>query len=56
MEENRTCETPLEELRDEALKHYREASSAIHHWRSDIPTAIEKYYQDKINKRDGKTL
>ena len=44
MEEERTCKTPLSDLREEALKHYEEAASSIHCYRSDVPRAIEFYY------------
>jgi len=35
-----------------ALTHYEEASTAIHHWNSDIPKAIRHYYlgDQKLNK------
>ena len=38
------CETPREELRDDALKHYVELSSQCHHWYSVVPRAINFYY------------
>ena len=47
MEEERTCKTPLNDLREEALKHYEEAASSIHCYRSDVPRAIEYYYQQR---------
>ena len=31
---------------NEALKHYEEAASAIHHWNSDIPKAIRLYFTE----------
>lgn len=37
------CKTPLEDLRNEALRHYEEASSAIHHWSSFVENAIKTY-------------
>jgi len=43
-------ETPREDLMKRALKHYAEASEAIHHWSSDIPMAIKQYYSHDINK------
>lgn len=41
-----TCKTPLEDLRMDALKHYEEASSAIHHWSSFVESAIKAYNPD----------
>jgi hypothetical protein len=40
---NKTMEnqTPLEDLRKQALEHYKEASSAIHHWSSFVENAIK---------------
>ena len=40
-------QTPLEDLRESDLKHYNEASTAIHHWSSGVPTAINFYYNYK---------
>lgn len=40
--------TPLEELMESDLKHYEEASSAVHEWHSGIPQAIRFYHQDRI--------
>ena len=37
-------QTPKEELMQSALDHYEQASSAIHHYSSDIPKAIKAYY------------
>lgn len=45
--EYRTCITPLEDLRESDLKHYEEASTSIHHWSSNIPRAINFYYDYK---------
>ena len=42
--ENKAKETPKEDLMNDALKHYEEASSSIHHYNSDIPKAIRAYY------------
>lgn len=39
-----TCKTPIEELRKHSLNHYDKASSKLHEWRSDIPKAINFYY------------
>lgn len=41
--EEQTAKTPLEDLRAGALKHYEEASSAIHHWSSFVENAIKAY-------------
>jgi hypothetical protein len=37
-------ETPLSDLRAMALKHYENVSMRAHHWSSDIPRAINAYY------------
>jgi len=42
--EERACQTPLEDLRKDALKHYDEASTKIHCWQSGIPNAINFYW------------
>lgn len=34
---------PIEDQRAQALKHYEEASSAIHHWSSFVDKAIKSY-------------
>ena len=39
--------TPLEDLRQDNLKHYEEASTKIHHWSSGVPRAINFYYDYK---------
>jgi len=52
-DEGQACQTPKEDLMTNALKHYDEASSAIHCWYSDIPKAIEHYYSmDQVKARD----
>lgn len=40
-------QTPLDDLRHEALNHYDEVASKAHHYRSDIPRAINFYYDYK---------
>jgi len=45
--EERACQTPLEDLRKDALKHYDEASTKIHCWQSGIPNAINFYWEYK---------
>lgn len=47
MKKEGCCITPLEDLKNSALKHYQEASISIHHWNSDIPKAIKFYYNYK---------
>lgn len=37
---------PIEDQREEALKHYEEASLAIHHWSSFVVAAIRAYNPD----------
>lgn len=41
--EDKTCVNPIEDQRKAALKHYEEASAAIHHWSSFVQRAIETY-------------
>lgn len=47
MSEDQSCETPLEELMEADLKHYEEASSAVHTWSNQIPQAIRFWYMEK---------
>jgi len=42
--DNRACQTPLEDLRKDALAHYDEASIKIHCWQNGIPRAINFYW------------
>jgi hypothetical protein len=44
---NTAKQTPLSDLEKNALEHYEEASTAMHHWNSDIPKAIKFYYKWK---------
>lgn len=44
---NNTNQTPLEDLRNQNLKHYDEASSKVNHWSSAIPSAINFFYDYK---------
>jgi len=46
-EKDRTCQTPLEDLRQDALKHYDEASTKLHCWQNGIPRAINFYWDYK---------
>lgn len=41
--EEQACINPIEEQRASALKHYEEASAAIHHWSSFVDAAIKAY-------------
>ena len=43
----RTCKTPMDDLRDSALSHYDEASISIHSYYSTIPQCINFYYDYK---------
>lgn len=45
---NQANQTPLEDLRKAALDHYDEASTAIHHWNSSVPQAINYYFDQRI--------
>ena len=42
--EEQTAQTPLEDLRNDALKHYEDVSIKAHHSSSVIPKAINFYY------------
>ena len=44
MEENKPMQTPIEDLRNDALKHYEEASTSVHNWSSSIPKSINFYF------------
>lgn len=48
-----TNETPLEDRRSQALRHYEEASMAIRHWSSFVASAIKSYdpnMQEQLNR------
>ena len=45
-------ETPLEELMQRDLEHYEEASTAIMHYSSGIPTAIRHYAIDRPKQEE----
>lgn len=47
----RANEVPLEDLRLDAQQHYRELSDQGHVWRSDIPQAIDFYFEAKKIER-----
>lgn len=53
-QDNNTNRTPLKDLRDDALKHYEEASECIQHWSSAIPKAIKFYYRLAMNREEKK--
>jgi len=42
-----TNKTPLEDLRNSDLKLYEKGASSIHHYSSEIPKAINFYYDYK---------
>lgn len=44
----------LDELREQALKHYEEASNAIHHWSSFVENAIKNYVPEKFSVPDNR--
>lgn len=50
---NQPQQTPLEDLRESALNHYDEISTAACHSSSDIPVAINHYYDTLIKQRDS---
>lgn len=43
--------TPIEDLRKSALDHYDQASSAIHHWSSSVPQAINFYFDEQEKRK-----
>ena len=45
--ENKTKQTPLKDLRESDLELYDRGASAIHHYSSGIPKAINFYYDYK---------
>lgn len=53
--------TPLSDLRKSDLDHYEKASSAVNHWSSGVPRAINFYYdhmekkelEDQMDKSNG---
>ena len=47
MNNSQTYQTPLDDLRRDALNHYDYASSKVHHWSSSIPQSINFYYDYK---------
>lgn len=49
--ENNSAETPLDDLRKSALSHYNEAASSIHHYNSEIPKAINFYFDHLSAKK-----
>lgn len=48
------AQTPLEDLRKDALSHYDEASMSIMSHDSVVPKAINFYFDHLIQKRSGK--
>ncbi len=44
---NKPVQTPIEDLKRSALKHYDEAATIAHHWNNQIPRAIEFFYDYK---------
>ena len=42
-----TKQTPLEDLRNSDLELYEKGASSIHHYSSEIPKAINFYYDYK---------
>lgn len=43
------AKTPLSDLRESALRHYEEASAAIHHWSSFVENAIKAYNPEALS-------
>lgn len=52
MTEDRACQVPLEEQRDNVLEHYDEISLKANEWHSVIPRAVRAYFDDLIRQRD----
>ena len=51
--EPQACETPLEDLRRSALRHYDEISTVAHVWLSVIPKAINFYFDRQVSQVAG---
>jgi hypothetical protein len=51
--ENQTALNPIEDQRAAALKHYQEASAAIHHWSGFVEAAIKAYNPTPAPKGDS---
>lgn len=49
--ECQAAQTPLEDLRRNALEHYEHVSTVAHQWHSAIPKAIAAYYADPERAR-----
>lgn len=49
---NQAFETPIEDLRKSALDHYDELATKACHFSSDIPKAINFYYDSKVKERE----
>ena len=47
---NKANQTPLEDLRKDALAHYDEAATSIFHHSSEVPKAINFYYDHLIKE------
>lgn len=52
--EEKTCQASLEDLKQSDLKHYEEVSISAHHWSSGVEKAINFYWDYQIKKRDKK--
>lgn len=50
-EECRAAQTPIADLKRNALDHYDKISTAAHEWHSAIPKAIHAYYADPERSR-----
>ena len=48
-----SCKTPIEDLVDNALKDYEEASKKVHHWNSIIPKSLNFYKNNHKLNIDG---
>lgn len=49
-----SAQTPLSDLRNDALSHYEEAAASIHCFSSELPKAINFYY-DYLEKENNMT-
>jgi hypothetical protein len=49
---NKTFVTPIEDLREDALNHYDELATKACQFSSEIPKAINFYYDSQLKARD----
>lgn len=52
--DNQPLQTPLEDLKQDALRHYDEITTKAYSWYAIIPVAIRFYFDQRIFERDHK--